>query len=61
MANRLCEAMRRNPERLSQAERDQREAEQVALQTKHSIIDRGGNEQPSKHFVSAYTKMLSEL
>lgn len=55
------EALRRNPERLSKADRDQREAEQVALQTKHSIIGSDGNERPSKRFVTAYTKMLSEL
>lgn len=60
MSSNIRELIRRNPELLSQAERDEREAISVAHATDRTIM-RKGVVQPSKRFVAAYTKMLSEL
>ena len=56
--NKLEYLLGHNPLRLSQVELAQREAEDVARHTGRTIIDRHGNEVPSKIFVRRYTDLI---
>jgi hypothetical protein len=51
------EMVRRNPERLSQRERAEREAIQVAESTGRCYTGRDGKVIPSKSFVEDYTEL----
>lgn len=56
----LLEAMRRNPERLSRAERDEREARDVAIQTGRYYTRGNGKVVVSQKFVDDYVEMCQK-
>jgi hypothetical protein len=53
----IDEVLKHNPERLSQQERAEREAIQVAESTGRCYIGRDGKVIPSKSFVADYTEL----
>lgn len=53
----IHEVLRRNPERLSQVERAEREAQQVAEQTGRYITRGDGSRSYSKTFIEEYTEL----
>ncbi|BDR25175.1 hypothetical protein RVBP14_3410 [Pseudomonas phage sp. Brmt] len=57
----IREIIRRNPERLSQAERDEREARSVAMITGRYITRGNGDVVVNSRFVDAYVEMISKL
>lgn len=57
----IRELIRRNPERLSRAERDEREAKAVALSTGRYITRDNGDVVVNKKFVDEYVEMISKL
>lgn len=57
-SNEFAYVLSHNPRRLSQAERATEEAEDVARHTGRTIINRNGNEVPSKVFVREYSELI---
>ncbi|AGC26316.1 hypothetical protein FDJ06_gp298 [Pseudomonas phage SL2] len=57
----IREIIRRNPECLSQAERDEREARSVAMITGRYITRGNGDVVVNSRFVDAYVEMISKL
>ncbi|QOV07928.1 hypothetical protein [Pseudomonas phage PhiPizzaParty] len=57
----IREIIRRNPECLSQVERDEREARSVAVFTKRYITRGNGDVVVNRRFVDAYVEMISKL
>lgn len=57
VASKLMEAHRRNPEHLSMAERDEREAIRVADREGH-YVTRNGERRYNKKFIAGYMKLI---
>lgn len=56
----IREMLRRNPEQLSEAERDEREARSVAIHTGRYITRGNGDVIVNKKFVADYVDMISK-